>query len=59
MGQSGQVVNDMMNWPWGTIPEEMNELFKTHKLQSLHFNTPRGIYIGQKMRDDFYTTKLL
>ena len=59
MGQTGVEVNGMMDWPFGTLPDEIKQLIKTHQLQSFHFSTPRGIYIGQKKRDDGYSNNIL
>lgn len=59
MGQTGIAVNGMMDWPFGTMPEKMKKLISTHELQNLHFSTPRGLYMAQKKRDDFYSRKLI
>jgi len=53
MGQSGQTVNGVFNWPFGTLPEEMKRILK-EEIQSFHFKTPRGLYLGQKKAEDFY-----
>ena len=53
MGQTGQVVNDMMDWPFGTMPVEMQHLLR-ESCQSFHFETPRGFYLGQKYKEGFY-----
>lgn len=52
MGQTGQVVNGMKDWPFGTIPEEMKKLLK--EVQSFHFPTPRGFFLGQRKKEGFY-----
>jgi len=54
MGQTGTEVNNMMDWPFGTLPEEIKEFMKTKQLTSFHFRTPRGFYLGQKRASDFY-----
>lgn len=59
MGQVGIVAHDEMNWPWGMLPDRIKEMIKDHELQSFHFPTPRGLYIGQKAGADFYSTKIL
>jgi predicted O-methyltransferase YrrM len=53
MGQTGETVNGMLNWPFGTMPEPMKEVLKK-EAQSLHFKTPRGLFICQKWSDEFY-----
>jgi tRNA A58 N-methylase Trm61 len=58
MGQSGITINGMTDWPFGTLPDEIKELIKTKQLQSLHFSTPRGLFVAQKIREDFYTNKI-
>ena len=52
MGQTGQEVNGMKDWPFGTMPEEMKKLLR--ESQSFHFRTPRGLFIAQKKAEDFY-----
>jgi hypothetical protein len=54
MGQTGQTLNGVENWPFGTLPEEIKELMKTKQLSNFHFRTPRGFYLGQKKGSDFY-----
>ena len=46
MGQTGQTVNDMLDWPFGTMPDEMKKILK-NECQNFHFETPRGLYLGQ------------
>ncbi len=59
MGQSGETVNDMKDWPYGTMPEALKKLIADHELQSLSPTTPRGLYLAQKASAKFYTTTLL
>ncbi len=54
MGQTGQTVNGMLDWPYGTMPEEMKQLMRTRELNNIHFKTPRGLYLGQKRGEGFY-----
>jgi predicted O-methyltransferase YrrM len=54
MSQTGQTVNGMVNWPFGEMPSEMKELMRTRQLSNFHFNTPRGLYLGQKFSEDFF-----
>ncbi len=54
MGQTGVEINKVMNWPFGTLPEEIKELMRTRQLSNFHFRTPRGFYLGQKGAGDFY-----
>ncbi len=53
MGQTGKEVNGMMDWPFGTLPEEMKSILR-NDIQSFHFETPRGFYLGQKKKEGFY-----
>lgn len=54
MGQTGQTVNGIMDWPFGTMPDSMKELILEGELRCFHFNTPRGLFLGQKKKDGFY-----
>jgi predicted O-methyltransferase YrrM len=53
MGQTGQVVNEMMDWPFGTMPDEMKRILR-EECQSFHFPTPRGFFLGQKFKEGDY-----
>ncbi len=53
MGQTGQIINGMKDWPFGTLPEEMKRILK-EEVQSFHFPSPRGFYLGQKKKEGFY-----
>jgi len=46
-------------YPFGRVPEEMKKLIREGELQSLHFQPTRGLYVGQKKREDFYTSEIL
>ena len=59
MGQTGIVNHDVLNGPYGTMPAAIEELIRTHELQSFHFRTPRGLYVAQKASLGFYSTKVL
>lgn len=58
MGQTGVEVNGQMDWPFGTLPDEIKKLIKTKELQCLHFSTPRGLFVAQRRREDFYSNKI-
>ena len=45
--------------PWCPLPDEIKQLIKNHELQSFHFHTPRGLYLGQKYAKTFYSNELL
>ncbi len=53
MGQTGNVVNDMKDWPFGTMPDEMKKIYR-EECENIHFNTPRGLYLAQKHSPGFY-----
>ena len=53
MGQTGVELNGVMDWPFGTIPEEMKKILK-EEAQCFHFRTPRGIFVCQKKDPEFY-----
>ncbi|MCR4290483.1 MAG: class I SAM-dependent methyltransferase [Candidatus Scalindua sp.] len=53
MGQTGKEVNGMMDWPFGTMPTEMRSILR-NEVQSFHFNTPRGFFLGQKKKEGFF-----
>ena len=38
-------------WPYGEIPPEMEDLFVTDQLRSVHFNTPRGLSMFYKPQE--------
>lgn len=59
MGQTGIEVNGQKDWPFGTLPDKVKKLISTHELQSFHFSTPRGLYMAQKKRDDFHSSKII
>lgn len=59
MSQNGETVAGIDNWPFGTIPNEVDALIRGGELQSFHLTTPRGLYIGQKASEKFYTTSVL
>jgi predicted O-methyltransferase YrrM len=69
MSQSGQVVQikvhgddpftEMRDWPFGTLPDPVKALMANGELQSFHFDTPRGLYVGQKYSSTFYTSSVL
>jgi len=59
MGQTGKITAGMLNWPFGTIPEEIEKLIRDGKLQSFHFPAARGLYIGQKEKEGFYSSEIL
>lgn len=52
LGQNGLTVNGLLNWPFGPLPAEMKEMLK--QVQSFHFPSPRGFYLGQKRKAGFY-----
>jgi len=44
---------------YGALPTEVEGLMRAHGLQSLHFRTPRGLYLAQKAAPDFHSTEVL
>ena len=44
---------------YGPMPDEMRRWIAEHELQSIHFNTPRGLYVGQRAAPGFYSTQIL
>jgi len=59
MSQTHEEVNGFKDWPFGTLPKEIESLIETGELQSFHFTTPRGLYMGQKASPRFYSTSIL
>jgi len=53
MGQGGVTLHGIENWPFGTMPEEMKTILK-EQVQSFHFETPRGLFLGQKNKEGYY-----
>lgn len=54
LGQTGQELNGMLNWPFGTMPFAMRELMMTKQLSNFHFPTPRGFYLAQRKKEGFF-----
>jgi predicted O-methyltransferase YrrM len=50
MGQSGITAHGMTNWPFGEIPEIVQDWVKDDLLRVFHLPTPRGITIFYKTR---------
>jgi len=57
--QPAQFFSSRADGGFGKLPEELKSLVRTHQLQSFHFDTPTGLYLAQKAKPDFYTSKLL
>lgn len=47
------------NHGYGELPDEIVGWIRDHELQSVHFRTPRGLYVCQKRAPDFHTTRVL
>jgi|SRR5882724_7728441 len=45
------------NWPWGKMPDEINNWIKTGELKPWHFPNPRGLAGFQKRKDGDYEPK--
>jgi len=59
MNQTGIIAHGVLNGAYGVLPSKIEGLIRSHQVQSLHFETPRGLYVGQKSAPDFHSTKLL
>jgi predicted O-methyltransferase YrrM len=44
---------------YGAMPDAMRSWIVTGQLQSLHIETPRGLYVGQRTGPMFHSTKVL
>ncbi len=47
------------NHGYGELPDEVIGWIRNHELQSVHFRTPRGLYVCQKRAPDFHSTRIL
>ena len=59
MNQGTPTLHGIDNYPLGTLPQEIHDWIAQGELQSFHFATGRGLYVGQKARGDFHSTKIL
>jgi hypothetical protein len=49
----------MYDWPYGYFGEKLGPFMKDHSIQTISFDTPRGLTMFQKQRVDFGHTRLL
>ena len=59
MGHSGQIVNGMYDWPYGDFREKLGPYLKERKVQTIHFSTPRGLTLFQKVDPNFEAEQYL
>jgi len=59
LGNSGITERGEYNWPWGTWMKKLGPFINEHKVQTIHFPTPRGFTLFQKTAPDFQVTQFL
>ena len=59
MGHHGQTYHGVYDWPYGDFREKLGPYFKERKVQTIHFSTPRGFTLFQKVDPTFEIDRYL
>lgn len=59
MGHHGQIYHNVYDWPYGDFREKLGPYLKNRKVQTIHFPTPRGLTLFQKVDPAFEIDKYL
>ena len=59
MGHHGQTYHGTYDWPYGDFREKLGSFLKERKVQTIHFPTPRGFTLFQKVDSAFEVDKYL
>lgn len=54
LSQTGTTINDVPNWPFGTLPDEIKKMVKDGELRPIHYRTPRGLAGFYKVHEEDY-----
>ena len=57
MGHHGQTYHDVYDWPYGDFREKLGPYMKNGDVQIMHFPTPRGLTLFQKIDPTFESYK--